>query len=104
MGMALLGTCVGGALIRAITPNLAASFGWRGAVAVMSSGIWLIALPLFLWLVREDDQPDTANERAYVGDFVHGVAQSYFLDAGDRGRAHRIRRSSDGPAFRAVPR
>ena len=63
IGIALVGTCVGGALIRAITPNLAASFGWRGAVAVMSSGIWLIALPLFLWLVREDEQPVAARER-----------------------------------------
>ena len=68
MGMALLGTSVGGSLIRAITPNLADTFGWRGAVAVMSGGIWLIALPLFLWLVKEDEQPDPAKQRADAGD------------------------------------
>ena len=56
MGMALLGTSVGGAMIRAITPTLAASFGWRGAVAVMSIGIWLVALPLFLWIVKDEDE------------------------------------------------
>jgi len=59
MGMALLGTSVGGALIRAITPDLAERFGWRGAVAVMSSGIWLIAIPVFLTLVRgEAEKPE----------------------------------------------
>ena len=63
IGMALLGTSVGGALIRATTPGLAASFGWRGAVALMSGGIWLIALPLFLLIVREDEQPGAARER-----------------------------------------
>ena len=68
VGMALLGTSVGGSLIRAITPNLADAFGWRGAVAVMSGGIWFIALPLFLWLVQEDEQPDPAKQRADDGD------------------------------------
>lgn len=60
MGLALLGTSVGGALIRAITPSLAASFGWRGAVAVASCGIWLVALPFFLWLVKEEEKPEVA--------------------------------------------
>ncbi len=68
MGMALLGTSVGGALIRAITANLATTFGWRGAVAVMSSGTFLIALPLFLLIVREDEEPDAAPQRAEKAD------------------------------------
>ena len=58
MGLALLGTSVGGALIRPFTPQLAAAFGWRGAVAVMSVGIFFIALPLFLWLVKDEDGKD----------------------------------------------
>jgi len=68
IGMALLGTSVGGALIRAITPSLAASFGWRGAVAVMSGGIWFIALPLFFWIVKDEEQPDTAPQAASAVD------------------------------------
>lgn len=69
MGMALLGTSVGGALIRAITPQLSAAFGWRGAVAVMSIGIWFIALPLFLWIVGDqDEQPEAAPVKAEAAD------------------------------------
>lgn len=68
IGMALLGTSVGGALIRAITPSLAASFGWRGAVAVMSGGIWFIALPLFFWIVRDEEQSDAAPQTASAVD------------------------------------
>jgi nitrate/nitrite transporter NarK len=68
IGMALLGTSVGGAVIRAITPSLAASFGWRGAVAVMSGGIWFIALPLFFWIVRDEEQPDAAPQTASAVD------------------------------------
>ena len=68
IGIALLGTSVGGAVIRAITPWLAASFGWRGAVALMSGGIWLVALPLFFWIVRDEDQPDAAPQAANMVD------------------------------------
>jgi nitrate/nitrite transporter NarK len=68
LGMALLGTSVGGSLIRAITPNLLDAFGWRGAVAVMSGGTWFIALPLFLWLVKEDEQSDPAKQSADAAD------------------------------------
>lgn len=71
MGMALLGTSVGGAMIRAITPWLAETFGWRGAVAVMSSGIWFFALPLFLWMVRDADEAEETlaqPQRADIGD------------------------------------
>lgn len=69
IGMALLGTSVGGALIRALTPYLAAQFGWRAAVAVMSAGIWFIALPLFLWIVgEEDEQPEAVLQRDEAAD------------------------------------
>ena len=63
MGMALLGTSVGGALIRALTPYLikleigSLTLGWRGSMAFMSLGIWLVALPAFLWIVREEEAP-----------------------------------------------
>lgn len=70
MGVALLGTSVGGAFIRAITPALADTFGWRGAVAVMSGGIWLVALPFFLWLVKEDERPDIALHTPAEGEFA----------------------------------
>jgi len=68
IGVALLGTSVGGAAIRAITPFLAASFGWRGAVAVMSGGVWLVALPLFFWIVRDEGPTDAAPLAAEIVD------------------------------------
>jgi MFS family permease len=76
MGMALLGTSVGGAFIRALTPQLlnleigSFALGWRGSVAIMSAGVWLVALPTFLWIIRGDlGQPGTAADPKADGDF-----------------------------------
>ncbi len=76
MGMALLGTSVGGAFIRALTPQLlnleigSRTLGWRGSVALMSAGVWFVALPTFLWIVRGDlSQPASVPDPKADGDF-----------------------------------
>lgn len=76
IGIALLGTSVGGAFIRALTPQLlnleigSRALGWRGSVALMSAGVWFVALPTFLWIVRGDlSQPGTAADPKADGDF-----------------------------------
>ena len=78
MGMALLGTSVGGAFIRALTPYLlelelgSRALGWRGSVALMSVGIWFVALPMFLWIVKDVDgsEPDAARKEDGDADFA----------------------------------
>lgn len=45
MGVALLGASVGSMLVPVIIAALIAGFGWRGGFALLSLGVWLIALP-----------------------------------------------------------
>lgn len=49
MGMALLGTVVGSVILPFIITATIAAFGWRMGIAVVSGGIWVIALPLLIF-------------------------------------------------------
>ena len=63
VGAALLGASVGGTLTPTLTRYLAETFGWREAAALMSAGIWLIALPAFLWIVKDEDFEEAEARR-----------------------------------------
>ena len=63
VGAALLGANVGGTLTPTLTRYLAETFGWREAAALMSAGIWLIALPAFLWIVKDEDFEEAEARR-----------------------------------------
>lgn len=54
VGIAVLGTSVGGAVFPLLGNELIEALGWRGAFASLSLGIWLVALPLYLWKAREN--------------------------------------------------
>ena len=53
-GIAVMGTSLGGAVFPLFENVLIEHFGWRIAFASLSLGIWLIALPLYLWKAREN--------------------------------------------------
>ena len=53
IGAALLGTSVAGSFTPILASELIDIYGWRMTVALLSIGIWLVALPVFLWIVRE---------------------------------------------------
>ncbi len=55
IGAAMLGTSVAGTFTPVLTSYLIDLYGWRMAVAVLSSGIWLIALPAFLSIVKDSE-------------------------------------------------
>ncbi|QTD55839.1 MFS transporter [Parasphingorhabdus cellanae] len=48
-GIALLGTGLGGVVMPLLTAYLIGELGWRMSMAVLSCGIWFIALPLLLY-------------------------------------------------------
>lgn len=48
-GITLLGTGLGGVVMPLVTTWLIDLFGWRGGMVALSSGIWLIAVPLLLF-------------------------------------------------------
>lgn len=56
LGFALLGTAGVGASLTFVLEPLINAFGWRMSVAILSTGIWFIALPAFLLVVRERPQ------------------------------------------------
>ncbi len=59
IGTAMLGTSVAGTFTPVLTRYLIDLYGWRMAVALLSVGIWVVALPFFLWIVR-DTEPESA--------------------------------------------
>ncbi len=53
LGIALIGGSTAGSLLTFVMEPLIINYGWRAAVAILSSGIWFISLPLFLTIARE---------------------------------------------------
>ncbi len=53
IGAALMGTSTAGVIVPILTHLLAERFGWRATAAIMSIGIWALAIPFFLWAARE---------------------------------------------------
>jgi len=49
MGMAMMGSVVGSVILPFAIGAATEALGWRGGIAAMSAGIWLVALPLLLF-------------------------------------------------------
>lgn len=54
MGIALLSTSIGAIVVPFVTTWLMSRYGWRAGSALLSIGIWLVALPLMLFLLSKD--------------------------------------------------
>lgn len=66
-GVALLGTGLGGVVMPIATEVLISALGWRTAMATLSLGIWLIALPMLLYGIAKLRIPEDAVETAEDG-------------------------------------
>jgi MFS family permease len=53
MGIVMLGTSVGQVIVPFAITYLIAEHGWRTATALMSSGVWLLALPLMIFYLTD---------------------------------------------------
>ncbi len=53
LGLALLGTSAAGSTLTFVMEPLLVEYGWRTTVAILSAGIWFIALPFFMFIARE---------------------------------------------------
>ena len=53
VGMALAGGSIGGIIFSVLVERLIEAFEWRMAFALMSLGLWVVALPLYLLKARE---------------------------------------------------
>jgi MFS family permease len=54
VGIALAGSSFGGAIFPLLFTGLASAYGWRMAMAGLSLSIWLIVLPAYLLIAREN--------------------------------------------------
>jgi MFS family permease len=52
MGFALLGAALGAAVVPIVIRILIDAYGWRIATALMSTGIWVVALPILIFFYR----------------------------------------------------
>lgn len=52
MGVAMLGTALGAAIVPVTIRFLIDTYGWRAGTALMSTGIWVVALPLLIFFYR----------------------------------------------------
>lgn len=67
MGIATLGMAVGAIVVPLIITVLIQQYGWRNATALMSSGIWLLALPIMLFFSTEKSftgSVDTSQQKS----------------------------------------
>lgn len=53
MGVAMLGTSVGSVIVPIAITFLIGQYGWRVAIAMMSLGVWLIALPMMIFFLTD---------------------------------------------------
>jgi len=53
MGVAMIGTSIGSVIVPIVFTFLIEAYGWRNATAIMSSGVWFLALPAMLLLLTE---------------------------------------------------
>ena len=58
IGSALLGTSVAGTFTPPLATWLIGIYGWRMTVALLSIGIWTVALPVFLRIVKESEDAE----------------------------------------------
>jgi len=63
LGIVLSGTSVAGMILPVLMAPLMVTIGWRSAMAVLSCGIWLVALPAWLILSRKGSLIDTQLQK-----------------------------------------
>ena len=75
MGIVLTGTSIGGVLVPIISRPLIVEYGWRSAMLIVSSVVWLVLLPAIVLTVKEnpEDAPtqltgDSVPENAEITD------------------------------------
>ncbi|WP_166426030.1 MFS transporter [Paraglaciecola sp. 20A4] len=80
LGLTLLGTGLGGALIKPITVGLIAEFGWRGAYVGLAVIPLVVVFPLvFMWFKDPEEKNTTSDE--FIGNEVAAPINISFKQA-----------------------
>ena len=63
----MLGTSIGSVIVPIAITFLIQAYGWRNATALMSSGVWLLALPLMIFFLTEKSFESKDYDRGKQG-------------------------------------
>jgi len=66
MGVAMLGTSIGSIAVPIIATALIEAWGWRAGVALLSAGVWFVALPLMVCYLNDKSLADDTHSPAPV--------------------------------------
>ena len=78
IGLSLMGTSAAGVVVPYIATLLSEAYGWRATCAIMSSGIWLIALPVFI--LRAKEKPKTPLSKFSTAEQTKTSSEPTFRD------------------------
>jgi nitrate/nitrite transporter NarK len=68
MGIAMLGTSIGSVVLPLAITQLIESFGWRVGTALLSIGVWVIALPLMIFFLTDRSFESSSQASSNVDD------------------------------------
>lgn len=94
VGIALAGSSFGGAIFPLLFTALSSGYGWRMAMAGLSLSIWLVVLPAYLLIARENPTAEDVAPEAIRGDKAMIAAMIRQADNGPN-----IRQILSHPAF-----
>jgi MFS family permease len=83
MGIAMLGTSIGGFVVPFAATSLMDDYGWRTGSALLSAGIWLVAMPLMIFFLTDHSFEDRADDAppANPSAFDWGIARTFAADS-----------------------
>jgi len=74
IGIVLTGTSIGGVLVPIISRPLIVEYGWRSAMLIVSSVVWLVLLPAIVLFVKENpSETQTTSRSGFVPERVEAV-------------------------------
>ena len=82
MGIAMLGTSIGGFVVPFAATFLMGEYGWRLGSAILSAGIWLVAMPLMIFVLTDHSFRDRSDGAPAVKSaaFDWTIAQRFATD------------------------
>jgi len=80
MGVAMLGTGVGSILVPFAATFLMEAWGWRIGAALLSAGVWLIALPLMIFYLTDESFIDASDDAETPPAAIDWPVASYYKE------------------------
>jgi len=80
MGVVMLGTSVGSVIVPLAITYLIQIYGWRAGSAMLSGGVWIIALPLMVFFLTDKSFESAENQESPTHQKSAGLNKSVALE------------------------